>query len=190
MVNQPSGGPTIVTQPSGLTGIGDEGPVGATKHNANVTWLFKPATYPFGTPAVNLTDTVMIDQGVGVVAASIAQIGSTVTGNLFSVSVTDAAPGSVQTNYSPVGFGPKTRRILVTATSGGTTLDGLNSVGFADGAVVCLVNVSSANAISLAHLSGSAPAGSQFNCPSGATYTVNPFQKVFLTFVAGVGWFV
>jgi len=98
----------------------------------------------------------------------------------FTSSVTDAAPGASDNNYSPTGYvGGTTNRLLVTAASGGTTLTGL--VAATDGWNVYIRNMSTTDNITLAHLSASSTAANRFSCPQGVNAIIAPLTGTFLS---------
>jgi len=107
---------------------------------------------------------------------------------VFKSSVTDAAPGASDNNYSPTGYvGGTTNRLLVTAASGGTTLTGL--VAATDGWNVYIRNMSTTDNITLAHLSASSTAANRFSCPQGVNAIIAPLTGTLLVYVTNVWMF-
>lgn len=83
-----------------------------------------------------------------------------------SASITDAAPTTTLTNYSPAGLTSATSEIRMNATAA-TTLNSLVSTGRTNGSAARLVNYGTA-VITIPHL-GTGAAGNQFRCPSAAS---------------------
>lgn len=104
----------------------------------------------------------------------------------FRSSVTDASPGASANNYSPTGYsGGVTNRLLINAAP--TTLTGL--VAATDGWTLYCRNISTTNALTFAHLSGSSSAANQFSCPQGVAATLAPLTGAFLIYVVNVWCF-
>lgn len=101
----------------------------------------------------------------------------------FAVSVS-AAPGASVNDYAPTGWdAAKTRRLLVTANSGGTTVTGLDATGVQDGTSIYLRNPSTTDLLTLSHASGSSSAGNKFSCPGASDFGVPPLAGCFLVYV-------
>jgi hypothetical protein len=106
----------------------------------------------------------------------------------FKSSVTDAAPGASDNNYSPTGYvGGTTNRLLVTAASGGTTLTGL--VAATDGWNVYIRNMSTTDNITLAHLSAHRPPLIAFRARRASMPSLRLWTGTLLVYVTNVWMF-
>jgi hypothetical protein len=108
-------------------------------------------------------------------------IGPLPIGNTMSSSVA-ATLATTQNNYAPTGWGPGINRLRLAAASGGSTITGLSATGFGDGNVVLLRNTSTADSITLSHLSGSSSAANQFSLSGAASLVIPKLANCFLVY--------
>lgn len=108
------------------------------------------------------------------------------SGTLYNSSVSATLAAS-QNDYSPSGYlGGTTNRLLLTAASGGSTITGLNATGVPDGWPLLIVNQSTTDPISFAHLSGSSASGNKFSCANGSSALLSPLAAAFAIKVSTV----
>jgi hypothetical protein len=103
--------------------------------------------------------------------------------NNFS-STLPATLATSTNNLAVAGWGPGIDRLRLAAASGGSTLTGLVSTGFADGAPVVLRNTSSTDIITLDHLNGGSAAANQFSLPGAAAFVLPPLTGCLLVYDA------
>lgn len=105
----------------------------------------------------------------------------------FSASVEDS-PGSTVNDYSPAGWDASTtRRLLITAASGGTTITGFDATGAQDGDAAKYVrNQSTTDSLKIEHMSVGSATGNLVSCPGGDEYVVPKLSGFFLIRVGSV----
>jgi hypothetical protein len=105
----------------------------------------------------------------------------------FAVSVSDS-PGASVNDYAPSGWNAaKTRRLLTTAASGGTTYTGFDSTGVQDGACIYVRNPSTTDLGKITHLDTGSLLANRVSCPGAGEYDVPPLSGFFLIRV-GIIW--
>ena len=98
----------------------------------------------------------------------------------FAVSVSDS-PGASVNDYAPTGWNAAlTRRLLITANAGNTTITGIDSTGVQDGARILLRNPSATDNLILPQANTGSLAANRFDCPGGSDFWVPPKSKATL----------
>jgi len=104
----------------------------------------------------------------------------------FAVSVSDS-PGASVDDYAPIGWNAaKTRRLLTTAASGGTTYTGFDSTNVQDGACIYVRNPSTTDLGKIMHLDTGSLLANRVSCPGGGEYDVPPLSSYFLIRVGSI----
>jgi hypothetical protein len=116
-------------------------------------------------------------------------VSSTSGAPIFATKVS-ATLAATQNNYSPTGFSALISRALFTAASGGSTITGLNSTGFADGQLLVIRNPSATDSITFTNLDSNSTAANQFRLQNSGSVLLPPYGGAFAMYETGIAKWV
>jgi hypothetical protein len=107
-----------------------------------------------------------------------------VSGGVTLVSVSASLATGPLNDLAVAGYvGGTTNRLLLTAAVGGTTINGISASGVPDGFTMQIINPSTTDALTFAHLAAGSLAANRFSNVNAASVQIPPLGSARLTYV-------
>lgn len=162
---------------SGLVNVNDlffETDTGNTFIYNGASWASYPSGSSGGAGTVTSVSVVTANGVSGTVATPTTTPAITLTVSSIPVVSVSASPATGPLdNYAPTGYvGGTTNRLILTAASGGSTIDGILATGVTDGFQLLIQNASTTDVLIFPNLAAGSSAANQFSNQGSASVQI------------------